>query len=385
MEWCSSTTLFNMGDKAKRQVQVFPPSSDEDDSKHDKTWNNLPPAKRRKSVKKSSVGGEESGGGKARGAGRPHIKKIKTAETVLSESSAAGYNSEAEKEANKVFSRGSTVKIPAAIPIVYLSETEEVEFEPPKTPTIPPTIRAESSSGVVPAVEERRDKLNLSNEDEDVEGEQFEVERIIDMNTDEQGQRLFKVKWKNYGFHECTWEPRESLDNAKSMLEEFFKEEEEKRNRGTLAQEENVVENEENVEEDENDKMEGDSENNEKEEGEANSEPEQEEEEIQTPENMGRILKLKSQKSHDKIIHNLAAAIQVLNNIGILANKQHGATVRGLEQYLNVCEAERDSRNTQAMDKLRNLEEQIKSVRSACDQRIGELEAKESVSFNFLQ
>jgi hypothetical protein len=46
-----------------------------------------------------------------------------------------------------------------------------------------------------------------------MEEEAYEVEKILDKSQDENGQTIYKVKWKGYPDSDCTWEPEENLSN----------------------------------------------------------------------------------------------------------------------------------------------------------------------------
>ncbi|NWI85838.1 MPP8 phase, partial [Pitta sordida] len=56
------------------------------------------------------------------------------------------------------------------------------------------------------------------------EGEEdvFEVERILDVKTEE-GKILYKVRWKGYTSDDDTWEPEVHLEDCKEVLLEFQK------------------------------------------------------------------------------------------------------------------------------------------------------------------
>jgi hypothetical protein len=60
---------------------------------------------------------------------------------------------------------------------------------------------------------------DLSDENEIIE---YEVEDIIDQSM-QNGQTLYRVRWKGYGETDDTWEPEENLRNAKRMLQRFHR------------------------------------------------------------------------------------------------------------------------------------------------------------------
>jgi hypothetical protein len=48
----------------------------------------------------------------------------------------------------------------------------------------------------------------------------YVVEKILEKKLEE-GQTLFKIKWKGWPMTSCTWEPLENLDNIPEMLAKF--------------------------------------------------------------------------------------------------------------------------------------------------------------------
>lgn len=48
----------------------------------------------------------------------------------------------------------------------------------------------------------------------------YSVEKILECKV-EKNQKLYLVKWKNYGHNENTWEPKESFDICPEVLTEF--------------------------------------------------------------------------------------------------------------------------------------------------------------------
>ena len=49
----------------------------------------------------------------------------------------------------------------------------------------------------------------------------YKVEKILEKKKFDD-QVLYLVKWRGYGYEDCTWEPRENLATAKESLKEFF-------------------------------------------------------------------------------------------------------------------------------------------------------------------
>lgn len=49
----------------------------------------------------------------------------------------------------------------------------------------------------------------------------YEVEAIVDSKTDEQGNPLYLVKWKNWPPETNTWEPLKHLSTVKSLIKDF--------------------------------------------------------------------------------------------------------------------------------------------------------------------
>ncbi len=48
----------------------------------------------------------------------------------------------------------------------------------------------------------------------------YMVEKILDKK-EEEGQVLYRIKWKDWPMSTCTWEPVENLNNIPDMLEQF--------------------------------------------------------------------------------------------------------------------------------------------------------------------
>ncbi|XP_044297707.1 M-phase phosphoprotein 8 isoform X1 [Varanus komodoensis] len=60
-------------------------------------------------------------------------------------------------------------------------------------------------------------------ESEEDEDDVYEVEKILDVKTDEDGKIVYKVRWKGYSPEDDTWEPEEHLEDCREVLLEFRK------------------------------------------------------------------------------------------------------------------------------------------------------------------
>ena len=49
----------------------------------------------------------------------------------------------------------------------------------------------------------------------------YQVEAIIDKRSNKKGKPEYKIKWKDYPFEECSWEPLSHLKNVMIMVKEF--------------------------------------------------------------------------------------------------------------------------------------------------------------------
>ena len=49
----------------------------------------------------------------------------------------------------------------------------------------------------------------------------YQVESIIDKRLNKKGKPEYKIKWKDYPFEECSWEPLSHLKNVLFMIKEF--------------------------------------------------------------------------------------------------------------------------------------------------------------------
>ena len=49
----------------------------------------------------------------------------------------------------------------------------------------------------------------------------YQVEAIIDKRLNKKGKPEYKIKWKDYPFEECSWEPLSHLKNVMIMVKEF--------------------------------------------------------------------------------------------------------------------------------------------------------------------
>lgn len=53
--------------------------------------------------------------------------------------------------------------------------------------------------------------------------EEYEVEKVLDMQIKKNGTVLYQVKWVGYDVSQSTWEPEENLENAKELIINFLK------------------------------------------------------------------------------------------------------------------------------------------------------------------
>eukprot|EP00761_Pharyngomonas_kirbyi_P013899 gb/GECH01013928.1/.p1 GENE.gb/GECH01013928.1/~~gb/GECH01013928.1/.p1 ORF type:complete len:278 (+),score=55.11 gb/GECH01013928.1/:1-834(+) len=68
----------------------------------------------------------------------------------------------------------------------------------------------------------RRSRLRRK-EDNSPEEDEYVVETIIDKRS-LRGQEQYLIKWEDYAYKDCTWEPTENLENLKDQLDKFNKE-----------------------------------------------------------------------------------------------------------------------------------------------------------------
>ncbi|XP_030283835.1 M-phase phosphoprotein 8 isoform X4 [Sparus aurata] len=66
------------------------------------------------------------------------------------------------------------------------------------------------------------DKVEPADSEQDEEEDVYEVERIIDMRVEE-GEVLYRVRWKNYCSDDDTWEPEAHLEDCREVLLSFKK------------------------------------------------------------------------------------------------------------------------------------------------------------------
>ncbi|XP_040912901.1 M-phase phosphoprotein 8 isoform X4 [Toxotes jaculatrix] len=66
------------------------------------------------------------------------------------------------------------------------------------------------------------DKVEPADSEQDEEEDVYEVERIIDMRVEE-GEVLYRVRWKNYCSDDDTWEPEAHLEDCREVLLAFKK------------------------------------------------------------------------------------------------------------------------------------------------------------------
>ncbi|KAG7501482.1 M-phase phosphoprotein 8 isoform X3 [Solea senegalensis] len=72
------------------------------------------------------------------------------------------------------------------------------------------------------AAADAADKVEPADSEQDEEEDVYEVERIIDMR-EEQGEVLYRVRWKNYCSDDDTWEPEAHLEDCHEVLLAFKK------------------------------------------------------------------------------------------------------------------------------------------------------------------
>lgn len=71
-------------------------------------------------------------------------------------------------------------------------------------------------------MEAEADKVEPADSEQDEEEDVYEVERIIDMRVEE-GEVLYRVRWKNYCSDDDTWEPEAHLEDCREVLLAFKK------------------------------------------------------------------------------------------------------------------------------------------------------------------
>ncbi|XP_022074150.2 M-phase phosphoprotein 8 isoform X2 [Acanthochromis polyacanthus] len=71
-------------------------------------------------------------------------------------------------------------------------------------------------------MEAKTDKVEPADSEQDDEEDVYEVERIIDMRVEE-GEVLYRVRWKNYCSDDDTWEPEAHLEDCREVLLAFKK------------------------------------------------------------------------------------------------------------------------------------------------------------------
>merc|ERR1712098_235195 len=82
------------------------------------------------------------------------------------------------------------------------------------------------------------DEEDEEEEEEEEEDEQYVVEKVLDKKTDsDDGSVLYKVKWKGFGYNECTWEPRENLTDDTGTCVHLEKYEEKIKNNEAFSSE----------------------------------------------------------------------------------------------------------------------------------------------------
>ena len=67
------------------------------------------------------------------------------------------------------------------------------------------------------------EELKAEEEDEEAkEEEEWEVEKIMTHNQNEDGLMEYKVRWFGYPPQSDTWEPEENLENADKAIEKYW-------------------------------------------------------------------------------------------------------------------------------------------------------------------
>lgn len=57
-----------------------------------------------------------------------------------------------------------------------------------------------------------------------VSTDEYEVEKILDIQKKKNGSVIYKVKWVGYDICDSTWEPEENLENAKELIQNYTRE-----------------------------------------------------------------------------------------------------------------------------------------------------------------
>ena len=92
------------------------------------------------------------------------------------------------------------LKLPKEMKIYPIFHVSLLEPAPPDAETIVPDLSKEN------------------------EGQEYEVEKVVDWQDTEEKGREYLIKWKNYGEIDNTWEPVAELSHAKAAVRQFHRE-----------------------------------------------------------------------------------------------------------------------------------------------------------------
>ena len=96
---------------------------------------------------------------------------------------------------------------------------EPLELSPQEAP--PSRIEAESEEDQLTV-----GRISTSSSESCFEGrpgDEFEIERIVNVRIGKGAEPVYKIKWKNYGPDECTWEAESSLRNCPELIKDFYR------------------------------------------------------------------------------------------------------------------------------------------------------------------
>ena len=96
-----------------------------------------------------------------------------------------------------------------------------MEEQPPKRMRGRPKKEI-SDSNFTDVVGKSQESLNISkskNENQ-IDTNNFEVERVVEKRFDSNGKSNYLIKWKGYDEKDNTWEPRDNLD-CNDLIDEF--------------------------------------------------------------------------------------------------------------------------------------------------------------------
>lgn len=118
-------------------------------------------------------------------------------------------------------------------------DSENNTWEPEDTLSCPDLVskykkRAQARKPTKEAVPKKKLKANNEDQTNTDPNQEWEVEKIVDVEYDRNGARLFRIRWKGYRPSSDTWEPEEHL-NCGDLIEKFLKKHNKK---GELSQKE---------------------------------------------------------------------------------------------------------------------------------------------------